>query len=181
MCRIILGGTGGQGIVTLGKLLAIAGMDEGKEVSCYPIYGAEIRGGYAFATIIISESPIPSPIVSRADVGIFLEPFAYDYLNSLVVKNGLLVVNADLVKPKTEKKREIFMLPADSLAQKLGDKRCANMVVAGFLAKKAGENYKILNPFPALNSLKEALPAVFTGKPGAVSLNEKALLAGYRS
>ena len=68
MCRIILGGTGGQGIITLGKLLATAGMNEGRNISCYPLYGAEMRGGYAFATVIISETEIPSPIVSEAEV-----------------------------------------------------------------------------------------------------------------
>lgn len=180
MCRIIIGGSGGQGIVTLSKLLAIAGMNEGRAVSCYPIYGAEMRGGYAFATVIISETEIPSPIVSKADLGIFLEPFAYEFLGPTVKQGGVLVINADLVKPKSEKKRRIFSVSADSIAHReVGDRRTANMVAAGFLARKSEEYPGLINPFPALKSLKEALPSVFPGKPGAVTLSEKALLSGY--
>ena len=180
MCRIILGGSGGQGIVTLSKLLAIAGMNEGRAISCYPIYGAEMRGGYAFATIIISKTEIPSPIVSEADLGIFLDPFAYEYLGKMVTKKGVLVINADLVKPKVEKRR-LFPVLADTIARKVGDQRTANMVMAGYLARKAEEYPNLIQPFPALKSLKETLPAVFPDKPDAVAASEKALLSGYQT
>jgi Pyruvate/2-oxoacid:ferredoxin oxidoreductase gamma subunit len=180
MCRIILGGSGGQGIVTLSKLLAIAGMNEGRAISCYPIYGAEMRGGYTFATVIISGTEIPSPIVSEADLGIFLDPFAYEYLGKMVTKKGILVINADLIKPKAEKRR-LFPILADAIALKVGDQKAANMVVAGYLVRKAEECPGLIHPFPALKSLKEALPAVFSGKPAAVALSEKALLSGYQT
>ena len=180
MCRIILGGSGGQGIVTLSKLLAIAGMNEGRAISCYPIYGAEMRGGYTFATVIISGSEIPSPIVSEADLGIFLDQFAYEYLEKMVIDKGALVINADLVKTKAEKRR-LFPILADAIARKVGDQRAANMVVAGYLVRRAEECPGLIHPFPALKSLKEALPSVFSGKPAAVALSEKALLSGYQT
>ena len=180
MCRIILGGSGGQGIVTLSKLLAIAGMNEGRAISCYPIYGAEMRGGYTFATVIISGTEIPSPIVSEADLGIFLDQFAYEYLGKMVTEKGVLVINADLVKPKAEKRR-LFPVLADASARKVGDRRTANMVVAGYLARRAEEYPGLIHPFPALKSLKEALPSVFPGKPDAVAPSEKALLSGYQT
>ncbi len=180
MCRIILGGSGGQGVVTLSKLLAIAGMNEGRAISCYPLYGAEMRGGYAFATIIISKTEIPSPIISEADLGIFLDQFAYEYLGKMVTKKGVLVINADLVRAKAEKER-LFSVSVDTIARKLGEQRAANMVMAGFLARKAEERPGLTQPFPTLKSLKESLPAVFPGKPAAVTLGEKALLSGYQT
>jgi len=158
----------------------VAGMNEGREISCYPIYGAEMRGGYAFATVIISESEIPSPIVSRAEVGLFLDQFAYDYLRPMIMEPGIIVANSDLIKPKKEKKRNLFSISADSIAQEAGDRRSANMVIAGFLARKAEKHPDLLRPFPALNSLQEALPTVFPGKANAVAVSEKALLSGYR-
>ena len=180
MGRIILGGSGGQGIVTLSKLLAIAGMNEGRAISCYPIYGAEMRGGYTFATVIISETEIPSPIVSEADLGVFLDPFAYEYLGPMVTKKGVLVINVDLVHPKNEK-RCLFPVSADTIAREVGDQRTANMVVAGFLTRKAEEYPDRIKPFPSLKKLKEAVSAVFPGKPDAVTLSEKALLSGYKT
>jgi len=180
MCRIILGGTGGQGIISLGKLLAIAGMNEDRSVSCYPLYGAEMRGGYAFSTVIISEDEIPSPITSAAEVGIFLEPFAYRYLNRMVLRGGMLILNSDLVRRRAEENRLVLALPADRLARKLGDHRCANMVVAGFLTRQAERLPRQFHPFPTLQSLKKSLPAVFPGKEQAVFLNERALLTGYQ-
>ncbi|MFH2069186.1 MAG: 2-oxoacid:acceptor oxidoreductase family protein [Candidatus Omnitrophota bacterium] len=180
MCRIILGGSGGQGIVTLSKLLAIAGMNEGRAISCYPIYGAEMRGGYTFATVLISETEISSPIVSEADLGIFLDPFAYEYLGKMMAEKGVFVINADLVKAKAEKRR-LFSISADAVARKVGDQKAANMVVAGFLARRVAECPGLIHPFPALKSLKEALPSVLPGKPGAVALSEKALLSGYQT
>jgi len=180
MCRIILGGSGGQGVVTLSKLLAIAGMNEGRTISCYPIYGAEMRGGYTFATVIISETEIPSPIVSEADLGIFLDPFAYEYLGKMVTEKGVIAINANLVKTKAEKRR-LFPILADAIARKVGDSRAANMVVAGFLVRRAEKYPGLIHPFPSLKSLKEALPSVFPGKPAAVALSEKALLSGYQT
>jgi 2-oxoglutarate ferredoxin oxidoreductase subunit gamma len=139
-----------------------------------------MRGGYAFATVIISETEIPSPIVSEADLGVFLDTFAYEYLGKMVAEKGVLVINADLVKPKAEKRR-LFPVSADAIALKAGDRRTANMVMAGYLVRKAEECPELIRPFPALKSLKEALPAVFPDKPEAIAASEKALLSGYQT
>ncbi|HNQ35656.1 MAG TPA: 2-oxoacid:acceptor oxidoreductase family protein, partial [bacterium] len=114
MCRIILGGTGGQGVITLGKLLAIAGMNEGFNVSCYPIYGAEMRGGYAFSTVILAREEVPSPIISRAELGIFLDPLAFDYLAGMVGRRGMLVINSEQVAVACRRDRRI--VPAEALS-----------------------------------------------------------------
>jgi len=175
-----LGGSGGQGVVTLGKLLAVAGMNEGKEISCFPTYGAEMRGGYAFVTVVISEEEIPSPIVSRAEVGVFLNPFAYDYLKPMVINSGVIIFNSDLIRiKKGRKKGNLFPVSADTIAQRVGDKRSANMVIAGFLASKAEEFPNLITPFPALKSLQESLPVIFPDKENVVAINRKALLSGY--
>ena len=179
MVSIILGGSGGQGVVSLGKLLAVAAMNEDLAVSCYPIYGAEMRGGYAFSTVIIAETEIPSPIVSRADAGVFLDSFAYDYLAPMVAEDGLLVVNSGLVKPKPEKTRRLFCLNVDRAAQELGDGRCANMVAAGFLAQLAWAGQPAVKPFPKLETLRKTLEVIFPDKPALVGLNRQALSAGY--
>ena len=113
-------------------------------------------------------------------MGIFLDQFAYEYLGKMVTENGVLVINADLIKPKAEKRR-LFSIFADAIARKVGEQRAANMVVAGYLARRAEEYPGLINHFPVLKSLKEALPSVFSCKPDAIALSKKALLSGYQT
>ncbi len=182
MCRIILGGTGGQGILTLGKLMAYAGIVEGLQVSCFPVYGAEMRGGYAFSTLIFAREEIPAPIVASAEAGIFLESFAYRYLQHRIKKSGLVIVNENLLDQsvKNDRHRHLFKVPVDTVAGRLGNERTANMVAAGFLARKAIDLKKLLDPFPSLSSLQQAGKNVFADKPALLSLNLEAISTGYR-
>lgn len=178
-CRLILGGTGGQGVLTLGRLVAGAAMIEKLNVTCYPVYGAEMRGGYTFSSLTISRNEIASPIIDRAAAGVFLAQFAFDYLRTLVEPGGTLVFNADLVTVDGARRRRLFPLRATEYARRLGDERCANMVAAGFLARQAGRGPDQLAPFPALPSLRKALSRVFAGRPALLEMNRRALDAGY--
>lgn len=180
MCRLILGGTGGQGILTLGRLIANAAMLEGLNVTCYPVYGAEMRGGYTFSSLTIDTREIASPIIARAGAGIFLARFALEYLGPLVSRGGPVVVSADLVSGSDANcRRACFPLNAARVARELGDERCANMVAAGFLARKAGDYPARLSPFPTLPALKTAVATVFPGKPAVQECNLAALGAGF--
>lgn len=134
--RIIIGGFGGQGILILGKVLAYAGMEEKKHVSCLPFYGAEMRGGYALCTLVISTEEISSPVVSKADIGIFMDKLSLENYKERIEKNGVILINSSLIKNKfPHKNLKVVRIPATELAEKIGDVRVANMIAAGALIK----------------------------------------------
>ena len=173
--RIIIGGHGGQGVLTLGKLFSYAAIEEGQEVSSLPTYGAEIRGGYTFSTVVISNKEIATPVVSQADVGIFLDPFSFRYLKEKVKERGLLILNSSLIKEIKEEKGKTFVeVPATEIAERLGDSRLANMVMAGYFVEKVHHLIPFLpQNFLSLNALVKSLSHLFS--PKLISLNEKAL------
>lgn len=180
MFRLIIGGSGGQGVVSVGKLLAGAAMDEGLEVTCYPVYGAEMRGGYAFASLIFAREQVFSPIITRAEAAVFLSSFAFTYLRRKVKRGGIGIVNSDLVgleEPWTGRFRAV---PFVSLAREAGDERCANMVAAGYLSRLIESRGDAGLPFPSLASLRRGVPGVFPGRRRLWEINRRALLVGYR-
>ena len=173
--RIIIGGHGGQGVLTLGKLFSYAAIEEGLEVSSLPTYGAEMRGGYIFSTVIVSNKEIATPVVSQADVGIFLDPFSFQYLKRKVREGGLFILNSSLIKKIKEEEGKTFLkVPATEIAEKLGDNRLTNMVVAGYFAKRV---HRFIPSLPknllSLESLTKSLSHLFSRK--LIPLNEKAL------
>ena len=95
--RIILAGFGGQGIIVGGKLLACAAMKEGKEVTHYPSYGAEMRGGTCNCAVIISDQPISSPIIGESDIVAVLNQPSKNKFEKNVVKNGIILMNSSLI------------------------------------------------------------------------------------
>jgi len=131
--RVLLGGSGGQGVLTFGRVMAYAGMNAGMEVSCLPSYTAEMRGGYVHCTVVLSRNRGPfSPVVSRADVGVFMNEKAYAMLAASVVPQGVLILNSSLVTPPSGRSTTLAV-PASALAEELGSPRAANMFLAGML------------------------------------------------
>jgi 2-oxoglutarate ferredoxin oxidoreductase subunit gamma len=132
--EIVLSGFGGQGVLFAGQLLAYAAMDEGRHVTWIPSYGPEMRGGTAHCTVIISDDEIGSPLVRRPQAVIALNLPSRDKYAPLVAPGGVLVVNASLV-PHTAPRDDIriFEVPANDLAEALGNARLANVVLIGAL------------------------------------------------
>lgn len=140
MHQIVIAGFGGQGVMTMGQLLTYAGMLEGKEVSWLPSYGPEMRGGTANCHVIITdEGAVGSPIVTDATAVMVMNRPSLAKFEPLTVPGGLLLINASLVtdKPKRED-IEVLYVPANEIADELGDTRVANMVMLGAYLKKTG-------------------------------------------
>jgi 2-oxoglutarate ferredoxin oxidoreductase subunit gamma len=131
---IIISGFGGQGALFAGQALAYAGMDAGLHVTWIPSYGPEMRGGTAHCTVILSDVPIGSPLVRRPIIALVMNRPSMDKYEPLVQSGGLLVVNSSLVdRPATRHDIRVIEVPATDIADELGDRRLANMVLLGTL------------------------------------------------
>ncbi len=171
--EIIIAGFGGQGVVSSGIILAHAGLTEKKNVTFFPSYGAEMRGGTANCSVVISTDPVASPIVASPDVVIIMNEPSLSRFEPEVKPGGILFYNKTLIK-SVPKRTDITVIPieANAIAEELGQGRIANMVMLGALIKKTG----ILK----IDTLKMSQRERFT-KAGEdqLSLNDKALDRGY--
>ncbi len=95
--QIIFAGFGGQGILSMGKFLAYAGMDANMEVSWLPSYGPEMRGGTANCSVVLSDTPVGSPIVTKPDTVVVMNRPSLDKFEDMVVPGGLIIIDSDLV------------------------------------------------------------------------------------
>jgi 2-oxoglutarate ferredoxin oxidoreductase subunit gamma len=130
--EFLLAGFGGQGVMFAGQLLAYAAMDEGMEVTWIPSYGPEMRGGTAHCFVVLSDSPIGSPIVRNPKVVVALNTPSFDRYEPLVAADGLLAYNASLIE-RTSERSDVSRLavPASELADELGNLRLMNVVMLG--------------------------------------------------
>jgi len=169
---VIIAGFGGQGVLLAGKLLAYAGMLEGKQVTWFPSYGAEVRGGTANCTVIISDSEIGSPVVRDPSSMLILNDASYVKFEPRVHAGGQLFLNTSLVnRPGTRGDIARIEIKANDIAEELGDIRIANMVMLGAFLKKTG----VVALDSVLSALKAVLPA---RRHSLLPLNEKALKCG---
>ncbi|WP_035292402.1 2-oxoacid:acceptor oxidoreductase family protein [Clostridium sp. KNHs214] len=167
--EVIFAGFGGQGILSMGKFLAYAGMDANLNVSWLPSYGPEMRGGTANCSVILSKEPVGSPIVTEPSSVIVMNRPSLDKFEESMVKGGLLIMDSDLVNRDAERKDiEVIKIPAQSEAEKLGSKKIANMILLGALVKKTG-----------IVSMEELLAALKAhGKEKFYEVNKAALEKG---
>ncbi|PKP02388.1 MAG: 2-oxoglutarate ferredoxin oxidoreductase subunit gamma [Bacteroidetes bacterium HGW-Bacteroidetes-6] len=134
--EIIIAGFGGQGVLSMGKILAYSGMMQGLEVSWMPSYGPEMRGGTANVTVIISDSRISSPILAEFDTAIILNQQSLDKFESAVKPGGVLIYDPNgIVKPPTRKDITIYTVDATKKASELGLSKIFNMIVLGSYLK----------------------------------------------
>ncbi|MGE5553186.1 MAG: 2-oxoacid:acceptor oxidoreductase family protein [Betaproteobacteria bacterium] len=170
--EVIMAGFGGQGMMLAGQLLAYAGMLEGKHVSWYPSYGPEMRGGTANCTVVVADEPVASPVVSQASAVIAMNGPSLARFEGSLSPGGVLVYNSTLVDhgPSRTDIRSAAV-PANAIADRLGDTRVANMVVLGALLALTG----MVKPESVVASLKKTLPE---RRHNLIPLNEKALAAG---
>jgi len=132
-------GFGGQGIISLGQIWVYFAMKEGKNVTFFPFYGAEKRGGIARASVIVSDSEIASPLVTVADSALVMNSDSFPVCEGLLKDGGIMVINSTLVK-ETPKRADLktVKLEATALAEQIGNVLFANMVALGAMARVTG-------------------------------------------
>ena len=132
MVEIIIAGFGGQGVLVLGQLITYAGMLEDKAVSWFPSYGPEQRGGTCNCSVVLSEEEVGSPVVSQPDTAIVLNLPSLNRFEPAVVSGGLLLYNSTLITQKPQRTDiRVIAVPANEIAEELGNTRVANMVLLG--------------------------------------------------
>ncbi len=137
--EIIISGFGGQGALFAGQLLAHAAMDTGRHVTWIPSYGPEMRGGKARCTVIVSDDPIGSPLVSRPTAAIVLNIPSMEAFEPIVRPDGVLVVNSSLVPDQSERDDiRAIHTPATDAATDLGSVKLANVILLGALVEATG-------------------------------------------
>ena len=136
--ELIIAGFGGQGVLSMGMTLAYAGMVEDKQITWFPSYGPEMRGGTANCTVIVSDTIVSSPIISTYDTAIVLNQPSLEKFESKVKPGGMLIYESNTVlNPPTRKDIDIYAIPAAIEAGKIGNAKTMNMIILGaFLAKK---------------------------------------------
>jgi 2-oxoglutarate ferredoxin oxidoreductase subunit gamma len=172
--EIIFAGFGGQGVLSMGQIIAYAAMLEGKEVSWMPSYGPEMRGGTANCIAIVSAGRISSPIVTSFDSAVVLNQPSLDKFEAQVKPEGFLIYEkSTIINPPTRSDIEILTISAIEEAQKLGKKQVANMVILGaFLERRP-----IVKPEYILKALRKALPE---RHHHLIPVNEEALKIGKK-
>jgi 2-oxoglutarate ferredoxin oxidoreductase subunit gamma len=171
--RIIIAGSGGQGVMLLGKVIAEAAMRQGKQVTYLPAYGPEVRGGTSHCMVTISDLEIGSPYITQADSLIILNNPSLERFKSKVKDDGLLILNSSLAKTDAYIKVKILQFPFTDIAVKLGNIKVANMVALGCYleAKKIIKSQNILEVF------KFMAPA---GNLKILEINNSALAEGAK-
>lgn len=170
--EIIIAGYGGQGVLSMGKILAYAGLMEGKEVSWMPAYGPEQRGGTANVTVILSDAPISSPILSEFDIAIVLNQASLYKFEEKLKPGGTLIYdpNGIMEKPKRDD-IEVFCIPATETAVEMRNPKAFNMLVLGGLLKAV----PLVHIENVMKGLRKTLPE---RHHHLIPMNEEALLKG---
>ena len=170
--KTVFAGFGGQGVLMMGYLLALTSMRQGKHVTYLPAYGAEVRGGTANCTVVVSDEEIASPVASSPDCAVVMNNPSLLKFANVVRTGGTILVNSSLVQtPVNRTDVKVIQVPASDLAHSLGEDRSANVVMMGAFVQATG----ILN----LEAFKEALADTNLGKkPKVLELNRRALEVG---
>lgn len=137
---VIIAGFGGQGVMLIGNLLAYSAMEEGLEVTYIPVYGPEMRGGTANCTVVVSDEPIGSPIIHRPVGLIIMNRPSLDKFLPRLRPGGILIINSSLVDPALVTVQGVrnLAVPANEIADGLGNTRMANMVALGAYVQATG-------------------------------------------
>ena len=170
--EIIIAGFGGQGVLSMGKILAYSGLMEDKEVTWMPAYGPEQRGGTANVTVIVSEERISSPILSQYDVAIVLNQPSLDKFESKVKPGGILIYDGfGIINPPTRKDINLYRIDAMDKAAEMKNSKVFNMIVLGGLLKVC--------PIVSTDGLNKALYKTLPERHhGLIPLNMEAVEAG---
>ncbi|NLM73374.1 MAG: 2-oxoacid:ferredoxin oxidoreductase subunit gamma [Clostridiaceae bacterium] len=137
--EIIIAGFGGQGILSGGRLIAYAGMLEDKNVSFFPSYGPEMRGGTANCMVVVSDSDIASPVLNSCSALIVMNNPSIEKFESWLKPGGILITDSSMVTKKTSRTDiKVFEIPATQLASEIGNKTYSIVYLLGKLIKETG-------------------------------------------
>ncbi|MGI6136421.1 MAG: 2-oxoacid:ferredoxin oxidoreductase subunit gamma [Clostridiales bacterium] len=169
---IIIAGFGGQGILSLGQMIAYGAIHSNKEVSWLPSYGPEMRGGTSNCSVVISEKPIASPVISSPDCLIAMnKPSMTKFLYS-VKKGGLVLVNQSIINDEVARDDvDVIYVDTSNIAEEAGNLKTANIVMLGVLVGKTNIFTK--------ESIENVIGEVFATKPKVIPCNITAFNMGY--
>lgn len=152
--ELFMAGLGGQGVNLAGQLIAKAGMDIGLNVSWFPIYSPEVRGGYSTCTIVLTDGRVGSPTSDHPTSMIVMDATSAEMFTEPIADDGLLVLNSSLVPEPPDLNCRTLMVPANDIAAEIGNERTLNMSLIGAWADATG----ILTARDIARSLREMLP-----------------------
>jgi len=171
---VISAGFGGQGVMLFGQILSMAAMFEGKFTTWLPSFGPEMRGGTANCTVIISDDYIASPVVDEpTEVVAFNLPSMLKF-EKILKENGILIINSSVIDTKPHRENiKVIKIPANDIAEELGNKMVSNMVMLGAYLKATKA--------VTLKSIEKALQERLTGKKSdLIKINLEAIKAGMK-
>ncbi|KKM12932.1 2-oxoacid:ferredoxin oxidoreductase subunit gamma [Clostridiales bacterium PH28_bin88] len=173
--EVVVAGFGGQGVLLTGQLLAYAGMLEDKQVAWIPSYGPEMRGGTANCTVTVSEQEISSPVVEEPSAALIFNLPSLAKFESRVRPGGILLINSSLVDRKSNRKDlHVYEIPANEIADTLGNGRVANMVMLGAYLELTGA----VSVASVMKALEKVLPE---HRHNLLPLNQKAMEMGAKA
>ncbi len=170
--QILIAGFGGQGVLFAGKFISYKGLLEGKNLSWLPSYGPEMRGGTANCSVILSDDPVGSPIVSNPDILMAMNLPSLDKYEDAVVPGGMIFVDSTLIERKVKRDDvKVFYIPSTALAQEIGAPTLANMIMVGKFMKESGA--------VSTENIEETLSKVVSARrANLLELNLKAINTG---
>jgi len=172
LIKTVFAGFGGQGVLSMGLNLTQAAMMEGKNVTYLPSYGAEVRGGTANCTVVISDEEIASPVASAPEFVVAMNKPSMVRFQNQIQSGGVLLINSTLIDAEISRGDiDVVKVPAGEIAEKLGSPKSANMVMLGAFIKKSN--------LVSLSTVIEELKNTLKKKEKLIAINEKALRAGY--
>ncbi|MBQ4352526.1 MAG: 2-oxoacid:acceptor oxidoreductase family protein [Prevotella sp.] len=172
--EIIISGFGGQGVLSMGKILAYSGLMEDKEVTWMPAYGPEQRGGTANVTVIVSDTRISSPILSKYDIAVVLNQPSLDKFESKIKPGGILIYDGfGIINPPKRTDIEIYRIDAMDKAAAMKNAKVFNMIILGGLLQVA--------PVVSENGVEKALYKTLPERHHAlIPLNMQAIAEGKK-
>lgn len=166
--KLIVAGFGGQGVLMIGKMVALSGMENNMEVSWLPAYGSEMRGGTATCSVNVSDSEIDSPMILSPTTLIVMNLPSLLKFESGVLPGGRMIINSSLIDQEpTRTDIEIYKVPFNDLATEAGNERGMNMLVAGVYAAISG--------VVSLDNLYDAIDHAFEGAKAKFIPGNKAM------
>ena len=173
--EIIIAGFGGQGVLSMGKILAYGGIMQDQEVSWLPSYGPEMRGGTCNVSVVLSDKKISSPVLSKFDTAIILNQQSMDKFEDKVKPGGLLIYDTNgITRHPVRKDITICRIDAVEEAAKLGNAKAYNMVVLGAYLKMK----PVVTMENVLKGLKKSLPP---RRHNLIPMNEEAITVGMNA
>jgi 2-oxoglutarate ferredoxin oxidoreductase subunit gamma len=178
--EIIIAGSGGQGVLLAGTLLSQTAIEQNLHTTWFPSYGAEMRGGTANSTVVISDEEIGSPLTFSPDVLIALNEPSLNRFMPIVKENAIIIANSSLIPSDIQYKVKPYFIPLNDIADsQLQNIKSANMIAVGALLKVLEDKHQNKSCFLSIENAFKACQKTFREKTSLIANNEKALQFGY--